>query len=174
MEGLFDGRYSIPQGVAGGQRETRGSFGLERLLVIAPHFPPSTVVGVQRALRLVRRIPQFGWEPYVLTRPPQCQIRPRVDGGDEELAGVRVWTVPCRSVWWHDVYCWPQLPVRWRNLPRLAARAFARVTYPLLPVDMDYPWVLAATSLGVAVVRRYRIDLIWSTAPPLSALQNSV
>ena len=41
---------------------------MKRLLMIAYHFPPlAGSSGVQRALRFARYLPEFGWEPVVLT-----------------------------------------------------------------------------------------------------------
>lgn len=39
----------------------------KRLLVIAYYFPPSGGAGVQRVLKFVKYLPDFGWEPTVLT-----------------------------------------------------------------------------------------------------------
>jgi glycosyltransferase involved in cell wall biosynthesis len=40
---------------------------VNRLLVIAYFFPPAGVVGVYRTLKFVKYLPEFGWEPVVLT-----------------------------------------------------------------------------------------------------------
>src|SRR5512132_3440110 len=41
--------------------------GVKKLLVIAYFFPPSGSVGVYRTLKFVKYLPEFGWEPVVLT-----------------------------------------------------------------------------------------------------------
>src|SRR5512132_2126966 len=41
--------------------------GVRKLLVIAYFFPPAGVVGVYRTLKFVKYLPEFGWEPVVLT-----------------------------------------------------------------------------------------------------------
>jgi glycosyltransferase involved in cell wall biosynthesis len=38
-----------------------------RVLIISYYFPPSGGAGVQRALKLVKYLPGFGWQPVVLT-----------------------------------------------------------------------------------------------------------
>ena len=44
-----------------------------RLLMVAFHFPPqSGSSGIQRTLRFARYLPQFGWEPTVLTVHPRA------------------------------------------------------------------------------------------------------
>src|SRR5919109_814038 len=41
-----------------------------KVLVIAYYFPPLGLSGVQRTLKFVKYLPQFGWEPTVLTVTP--------------------------------------------------------------------------------------------------------
>jgi glycosyltransferase involved in cell wall biosynthesis len=43
---------------------------MSTVLLIAPYFPPMSVVGAKRPLTLVRHLPQFGWQPVVLTADP--------------------------------------------------------------------------------------------------------
>jgi hypothetical protein len=41
---------------------------MKRVLMIAYHFPPlAGSSGIQRSLRFVQQLPQFGWQPLVLT-----------------------------------------------------------------------------------------------------------
>ena len=44
---------------------------MHRVLMVAYHFPPASgTSGVQRALRFASYLPDFGWEPIVLTATP--------------------------------------------------------------------------------------------------------
>jgi glycosyltransferase involved in cell wall biosynthesis len=40
---------------------------MKKVLIISYYFPPSGGAGVQRVLKFVKYLPQFGWEPIVLT-----------------------------------------------------------------------------------------------------------
>ena len=40
---------------------------MKKLLIIAYYFPPSGGPGVQRVLKHVQYLPEFGWNPIVLT-----------------------------------------------------------------------------------------------------------
>ncbi len=40
---------------------------MKKVLIISYYFPPSGGAGVQRVLKFVKYLPQFGWEPVVLT-----------------------------------------------------------------------------------------------------------
>ena len=51
---------------------------MKRVLMIAFHFPPlAGSSGIQRTLRFARHLPQFGWEPLVLTAHPRAYERVR-------------------------------------------------------------------------------------------------
>src|SRR5512135_3600536 len=45
-----------------------------KVLVIAYYFPPMGLSGVQRTLKFVKYLPQFGWRPTVLTVEPRGYI----------------------------------------------------------------------------------------------------
>ncbi len=40
---------------------------MKKVLIITYYWPPAGGPGVQRALKFVKYLPQFGWEPVVLT-----------------------------------------------------------------------------------------------------------
>jgi hypothetical protein len=40
---------------------------MKKVLIVTYYFPPSGGPGVQRVLKLVKYLPQFGWHPVVLT-----------------------------------------------------------------------------------------------------------
>ena len=40
---------------------------LRKVLILYPHFPPSNLAGVHRPRLFAQHLPDFGWEPVVLT-----------------------------------------------------------------------------------------------------------
>src|SRR2546425_39693 len=55
-----------------GQRDRRSETPvMRRILIIAYHFPPDAAVGALRPLKFAKYLPQFGWEPWVLTVRPE-------------------------------------------------------------------------------------------------------
>lgn len=40
---------------------------MKRILIIAPHFPPSNLAAVHRSRLFAQHLPSFGWEPIILT-----------------------------------------------------------------------------------------------------------
>ena len=51
---------------------------LKPVLLIACHFPPEGIIGSQRPGRFFRYLPEFGYEPYVVTASPQTAPDPHV------------------------------------------------------------------------------------------------
>jgi glycosyltransferase involved in cell wall biosynthesis len=52
---------------------------MRRLLVITYYWPPAGGAGVQRWLKFSKYLPQYGWEPVVLTVDPQFAVYPALD-----------------------------------------------------------------------------------------------
>jgi hypothetical protein len=122
-----------------------------RVLMVAFHFPPlAGSSGIQRSLRFVQHLPSQGWDPIVLSAHPRVYDRT----ADDLLAEVP-----------------PDVPVH---------RAFALDTARHLSIGGRYPgmlarpdrwssWRLGAVPSGLALIRRYRPDVIWSTYPIATA-----
>ncbi|TAN03015.1 MAG: hypothetical protein EPN36_14810 [Rhodanobacteraceae bacterium] len=119
--------------------------------MIAFHFPPAAMgSGHLRTLGFVRYLPEFGWEPIVLTATSGAY--PRVDGRNSIL-------IP------------PDCEVH-RAFSLDSGRHLAlRGKYPgvLATPDRWVSWWPLAVSKGLRLIRRYRMDAIWSTYPIMTA-----
>jgi glycosyltransferase involved in cell wall biosynthesis len=130
---------------------TKTSSALKRILMIAFHFPPlAGSSGIQRTLRFARHLPQFGWEPLILTADPRAYDRISDDQVDDVPAG------------------------------SIVERAFALDSARHLAVSGRYPafiarpdrwvtWWFGAIPRGLAMIRKYRPQVIWSTYPIATA-----
>lgn len=56
--------------------------GRRTVLILSPHFPPSTLAGVHRARHLAKALPAHGWSPVVVRADPAHYT----ERGDEALA----------------------------------------------------------------------------------------
>jgi len=137
-----------------------------RVLFVAYHYPPMRSAGTQRAAKFCQYLPEFGYEPQVLTTSAFGNDRQGALGD----AAIRTWE-----------------PVglyrRWRNpAARQDAAAAARVRTArpgswlrrwrerLLIPDGQITWIPSA---AVAALRRLQaadVDLIFTTSPPPSCL----
>jgi glycosyltransferase involved in cell wall biosynthesis len=122
-----------------------------RVLLIAYHFPPVRgSSGVQRTLRFAQHLPKFGWKPIVLTIDPRAYPDAAGSAGNE---------VP------------PDLEVH-RAFGLDAARQLRVLgRYPgfLAVPDRWRTWAHWAVPKALELVRRRRIDVIWSTFPIATA-----
>ncbi len=124
---------------------------MKRLLMIAFHFPPlAGSSGIQRTLCFARNLPRFGWEPLVLTAHPRAYGRV----SDDLLGDVAPGTVVERAFALDSAR---HLAVRGRY-PAFLARPDRWIT-----------WWLGAVPRGLAMIRKYRPDAIWSTYPIATA-----
>ncbi|WP_317202248.1 glycosyltransferase [Janthinobacterium sp.] len=122
-----------------------------RVLMIAYHFPPMRgSSGVQRTLKFSQYLPQSGWQPLVLSAHRRAYDNP----GDDQMADIPA-GVPVRRAFALD--SGRHLAVRGRYAGFLA-----------LP-DRWVSWCLGAIPAGLALARRHRPQVIWSTYPIATA-----
>lgn len=123
----------------------------KRVLLVAFHFPPIKVSsGLERTLALTRHLPSHGWEPLVLTASPKAY--PAVSA--ERMGSIPEGTVVKR--------CFARDASRHLSI---AGRYPAWLTLP----DRWQSWAIGAIPSGLAMIRKYKPDLIWSTYPIASA-----
>jgi glycosyltransferase involved in cell wall biosynthesis len=124
---------------------------MKRLLMIAYHFPPlAGSSGIQRTLRFVRHLPEFGWQPIVLSAHPRAYERTSGDLLGEIPEG----TVVCRAFALDAA----------RHLS-IAGRYVAAMARP----DRWISWKFAGVREGLRLIETYQPALIWSTYPIATA-----
>lgn len=124
---------------------------MKRLLMIAFHFPPlEGSSGIQRTLRFVQQLPEFGWHPIVLTAHPVAYEHT----SDDLLADVPS-SVPVHRALALDAA--RHLSVKGRYPGRLAVP------------DRWMSWRLDGVRRGLQLIRKLRPDALWSTYPIATA-----
>lgn len=120
--------------------------------MVAYHFPPMNMSsGIQRTLRFAKYLPDHKWEPIVLTVHPRAYPRKFQAG----LAEVPPPNLHVRRAFGLDAA--KHLSLR-GNYPRLLA----------LP-DRWWSWWLGAVPAGLALIRKLKPDVLWSTYPIATA-----
>lgn len=123
---------------------------MRTVLLIAFHFPPlEGSSGLQRTLRFAQYLPEFGWNPVVLTIGAPMIGRASYGTARDSLE-CEVVRAPCLDVARH-------MAIR-GHYPRFLA----------LP-DRWASWQLAAVPTGKRLVRERRVDALWSTYPIATA-----
>lgn len=124
---------------------------MKRVLMIAYHFPPlAGSSGIQRTLRFVQHLPDFGWEPLVLTADPRAYE----STSDDLLAEIPQGTLVRRSLALDTA----------RHLS-IGGRYFNWMAQP----DRWISWKYSAVREGLRIIQQYRPDAIWSTYPIATA-----
>jgi hypothetical protein len=120
---------------------------MKKLLMIAYHFPPiHGSSGVHRTLGFSRYLPEYGWQPLVLTVTPGAYPRTESAHLEQIPKGMLV----------ERAFALDSA----RHLA-LAGRHFNLLALP----DRWISWWLSGVVLGLRLVRKHRPDVIWSTYP---------
>ncbi len=148
---------------------------MKRVLMITYYWPPAGGPGAQRIVKFARYLPEFGWEPIVVT----------VNGGefpfrDTSLeADVPAGTQIHRTRRWEPFGLYKRLTGRKEGsaLPvgllglekrglweKFAAWIRANVFIP----DARIGWIPFAARKGAEIVRQGQVDLVFTSSPPHS------
>lgn len=145
---------------------------MKRVLVVAYYFPPSGGPGVQRVLKMIRYLPDFGWEPVVLT--VRDGTFPARDESLLEEIPTGVHVERTRILEPYGVYrrltktaqpidvavLTDVRPRSWRQ--RLAQ--WIRGTF-FIP-DGRVGWLIDAVPAGQRLIRQFGIRAIYTSSPP--------
>jgi glycosyltransferase involved in cell wall biosynthesis len=136
-------------GRSNGDEEWRTLATNRRVLMVAFHFPPQRgSSGIQRTLRFARYLPDFGWEPHVLSVHPRAYEA--TDYSEPLPPGITVHRAFALDAARH-------LAIG-KRFPAFLARP-----------DRWISWWLGAVPAGLRLIRRLRPDVIWSTYPIATA-----
>ena len=148
-----------------------------RLLFVTYYFPPSGGPGVQRSLKFTKYLPQFGWQPTILTVEPEHASYSELDPdlGEEVPLSVNV----------ERTYAWDPYALYARVLQKqkqdvvsvgflgeakmnLRQRTARWVRANIFLPDARVGWVPFAVKRGNELLRRERFDAVMTTGPPHS------
>ena len=147
----------------------------KRALIVAYYFPPIGTSGTFRTLKFVKYLPQFGWDPVVLTVDARHEyLEPKNEALLSQLPP---------SVTVVRTYAW--------SIQKLLRRAQKSESQSNLPNDLvsserpsflqrvrgfvrdllQFPdrrsgWFPFALVKGMIAIRKYDVDVIYSSAPP--------
>ncbi len=149
---------------------------MKRLLFVTYYFPPSGGPGVQRSLKFVKYLPEFGWRPTVLTVRPESASWP--DPDPDSVADIPEDTLVERTGAWDPYALYARLLGRKKQEVisvgftgedgTTPGRRFARwLRANLFLPDARVGWVPFATARARALMRQ-KYDAVLTTGPPHS------
>ena len=129
----------------------------QKVLVIAYYFPPMGLSGVQRTLKFVKYLPEFGWLPTVLTTNSGSYYAyddTLLSELSEEINIVRTDDKKSKSI----------------KYPSTSIQKVGRFVNGLFrQPDSKIGWKKKAIELASKVIEEERPDVIFSTAPPFTS-----
>ncbi len=150
---------------------------MKKVLIITYYWPPAGGAGVQRALKFVKYLPQFGWQPIVLTvQNPDSPVE------DKSLAAdipneCKVYKT--KSLEPFEIYKKFIGKSKNKKIPAdvLLKKENASIKEKLaqwIRVNLFIPdakigWKYFAVKEGIKIVNKENIDIIFSTSPPQTA-----
>lgn len=149
---------------------------MRRVLCVFYYFPPSGGPGVQRGLKFIRYLPQFGWEPIVLTVPANAHFPVRDESLCNEIppdlvvrrtrcpefyGAYRLLTGQSRAA---ALDITTHVSGEERGMRRLLRWLRGALFLP----DGRAAWAPFATATGAKMVRELGADLIFSSGPPFT------
>jgi glycosyltransferase involved in cell wall biosynthesis len=149
---------------------------LKKVLIITYYWPPSGGAGVQRWLKFSKYLPDYGWEPVILTVDPDYAFYPQKDIGllNDVPPGLEViyTKAPTRVSFFYKLLTGKkEIPyggfVNETN-PGLIQRIFRFIRGNFFLPDARVGWNRFAVKRGLEIVKRKEIDTIITTSPPHS------
>ena len=156
--------YQGPQGVDHSVTLPGTEIAPRRVLVVAYYFPPMGLSGVQRTLKFVKYLPQFGWLPTVLTVEPRGYFA-RDESLLQDLDGrdIRVVRTPAagpgRFFAKREVVSLP---------PERTRKFLSRISDAVFFPDNKIGWKRRAVAVALALHSETPFDLVFTTAPPFT------
>ena len=158
----------------------------KKVLVIAYYFPPLGMGGVQRVSKFVKYLPFFGWEPIVLT-VKDVEYFSRDDSLLQELPeGIKISRTgsfdPLRLIFLFrklfrntkgcEEYTGDPKRVALRNSKKKKAIYHFSTVLKFINLfsfpDNKIGWFPSALMKGIKLCKEEKIDLLFSTSPPLT------
>jgi len=137
---------------------------LRNVLIIAYYFPPMGLSGVQRTLKFAKYLPQFGWQPTVLTVTPTgyfAQDYTLLEELHPHHVGIeRVGSLdPNRLFRRKGVVKMPSERLR---------KIFSFISDTLFIPDNKIGWKRKAIKAAEELFKKKNFDIIFATAPPFT------
>lgn len=155
----------------------------KKVLIVAYHFPPDAAVGAMRPQKFVKYLPEFGWQPYVLT------LNEKYMSQKDFLRLKDVKDVPVfKTIFFRTPSQWlaafknsffkrktsasfagDNQSVGQLKQWKISSNPFKKfiLEADLFPDDKK-GWILPAVVTGYFLIKKLKIGVIYATSPPYS------
>jgi glycosyltransferase involved in cell wall biosynthesis len=127
---------------------------MKNILFFSYLFPPLGGAGIQRSYSFVKYLPQFGFNPIVVTADPASEGKLIVNNSlKEDLENIKIVNIPVTPI---DLF-----------KKRLFMKSIVKIL-PLCHIDARW-WLTSAIQTCTQVVKNEKIDIVYITASPFLA-----
>jgi glycosyltransferase involved in cell wall biosynthesis len=136
---------------------------MRHVLIVCYDFPRISAAGVIRIYQFAKRLPEFGWQPVILTaQSPDEKREDNIEISDGELPCPKITVTASRfAVPIHTDHCAAADAVRSNGDMTGLARFAAGVAVP----DGKIGWLISAVNRGVQIAREYAFGACFSVSP---------
>ncbi len=146
---------------------------MNKVLIVTYYWPPGSGAGVQRWLKFSKYLPEFGWEPYILTVEPAYATYPAIDNTLQDEISDKLKVIRTRATDWFRIYR--------RDKSGIPSAGFARddkngikdkiirfIRGNFFIPDPRRGWNKYAFSEACRIIEKEQIKYIITTSPPHS------
>lgn len=136
-----------------------------KVLIIAYYFPPMGLSGVQRIAKFCKFLPEFGWQPVVLSVEPKGYYAfDESLMAEMEAAGVEIHRTESKDI--NRLFKKEQ---RVQMPSEEVRKRWAWLSHFFLLPDSKIGWKKNAVEMGKKLLANNDFELIFSTAPPFTS-----
>jgi len=137
---------------------------MNKVLIITTHFAPDSHVGAKRPTKFAKFLPEFGWQPVILTQEIKeyhgIDRSLTVDSSDGlRIYRPRMWRMNGNAPPANPSIGYKENPQQNDKQINLVKRIIGRLML------YDFRWLLPACHNGIRIAKEEGVDLLFSTSP---------
>ena len=148
---------------------------MKKVLIVTYYWPPSGGAGVQRWLKFAKYLPEFGWQPVILTVDPQYASYPQRDESLAKEIGPDCLVYTTKSFELYNLYKFisGKKEVPYGGFANESKEGFLQKVSKFLRGNFLLPdprkgWNKYALEKAEELIREYDIKTVVTTSPPHS------
>jgi glycosyltransferase involved in cell wall biosynthesis len=146
---------------------------MQKVLIVTYYWPPGSGAGVQRWLKFSKYLPQYGWEPYILTVDQQYAAYPAIDRTLEKEIPENVKVFRTKATDWFRIYSKDKSKIPAAGFANNFDNSFKGMLFRFLRGNFFIPdprkgWNRFALPKALEIIAKEGITCIITTSPPHS------
>ena len=146
---------------------------MKKVLIITYYWPPGSGAGVQRWLKFARYLPEYGWEPVILTVDPEYAAYPALDNSLEKDLPEGIKVHRTKATDWFRIYSRDKSKVPSAGFAKSHDNSFREKVLRFIRGNFFIPdprrgWNRYACDKAIEIIESEKISHIITTSPPHS------